>query len=656
MKKIIFILSLVMLVLLNLGATPFKALHSIQLPFEPKVLVNEHTDDFRFFLNSTDNQMAMVDGIEGKLLWTINLMELTGSKKVAEQLWNKDSNTILLFNEDTKKGGTSVKYFVDGKTGNLLWKSEKYISEKGGFSLSSNFEHDYDKLTNGVLLATENAIELVNVLSGETIWTQPFEMEGKNKTFDAYIMSNYDLVRVTTGKDSEFYLTITEGETITDPELYYNQKKAFEKDKKSVVVSIPEKNMYVVMKAKNNTFTSLMGMSGLSSWKMDFLAFEEGTNKTLWEKKYWAAHFWDFISFSSFVKMIYLDDKIFIEHMPNLKSSSGLTVLDANTGDKLWECYYTTLEDKGMPNRKVYTPFPAPDPILVNGHIFVVDKIKNRMYCYSSADGILKWETEKFPDAQKIPTLIGFEDVVILGYGGPEKKISCVTEKAPGFVIQYRSNHKAVYRSGDQKITYKYIYNDVDKYGIRVYNVNTGAVVWDHEKISKALKDKFSYIAGVMLYNNSLYVATDKNFFILNPKTGDMISSVNIKGEKLGDVWKLTHFPEKSEVVLNCTGGIVKINVNENKITGSVKTGNVQGPVVSELIGADDAYSDYAIFTSGNVKKMEYKTFASIDLEKMQIRGSDDAAVIFSDASRFSAGGEYYYKNKGKQLEIIKIK
>lgn len=654
MKKINLILFLFLAA--NLSAQNFKPTQSLQLPIEPKVIVQEHTKDFRFFLNSTEKEMCMADGIEGKILWTLNIAELSGAKKVVNQLWNKEANVILLFNEDSKKNGVAEKFFIDGKTGKLLWKSKEYLSEKGDFKLADNFSNAFDKSSGGVLLSTENSINLVKITNGEAIWSTPYAADAKAKNFDAYIMSNYDLVCIVTGKDTEYYLSTQKGEKVDNIDAFYNQKKAFENDKKSVVVTIPEKNMYVVMKAKTSVLGLISGFNNLNSWKMDFMAFDNTTNALIWKKQHLTAHHMDYISMEPFIKMIYLDNKIFIEHMPNVKVNSGLTVLDVNTGEKLWECYYTTFETKGSVNNEIQTPFPAPDPICSKGNIYVVDKIKNKLYCYSSTAGTLKWESDKFPDAQKIPTLIGYQDVVILGYGGPEKKISYTTQKSSGFSLSYRNNYMAVYNSGGNVLTYKYIYNDVDKFGLTVFEAETGKELWSNATVAKSLKDKFEYIAGTLLYQNKLFVATDKNFFILEPKTGKLISSVNIKNEKLGDIWKLIHFPEKSEVILNCSEGVIKVDLKEMKVMGSVKISNIQGPVVSELIHADNKYDDYAIFTDGNVKKMDYKTFASIDLENMKIRGIGEASVIYSDLDRFSEGGEYFFKNKAKLLEIFKVK
>ena len=103
MKKNFVIFNLAFIMLTSLSAQTFQPLHDIQLPFEPDVIVHEHTGDFKYFLSSTEKEMAMVDGIEGKLLWKLNLTELTGSKKIVNQFWNKDANVILVFNEDSKR-------------------------------------------------------------------------------------------------------------------------------------------------------------------------------------------------------------------------------------------------------------------------------------------------------------------------------------------------------------------------------------------------------------------------------------------------------------------------------------------------------------------------------------------------------------------------
>ena len=118
----------------------FREIQSIQMPFEATQKYYEHTSDFKFFLCSTKEEMLMMDGIAGKILWHINFEKEFKNEKFSNQFWNKTANVVLLFDEDTKKG-VATKYFIDGKTGKQLWTSDKYVSDFGQYELSYGFSN-----------------------------------------------------------------------------------------------------------------------------------------------------------------------------------------------------------------------------------------------------------------------------------------------------------------------------------------------------------------------------------------------------------------------------------------------------------------------------------------------------------------------------------
>jgi len=662
MKKLQFLAILIALVV-NLQAAEFKTLNSLTLPFSPNEIVYDHTADFKYFLCSNKSDMLMFDGNSGKILWQISFLKETGAKKIANQYWNKNANVILVFEEDSRKA-VSTKYFIDGNSGKLLWKSNEYVSDFGKYELSEGFKNYYDPKTNGVLLPTKEKIDFVNVKTGDVIWSKAFDISGKARDFDCFIMNYYDLVKVITGKDSEIYLTTNTGEEVTDIEKYYDKKKALVNASRATYLEIPEKNCYVIMKGRESVVFDVLGVllgagtSKAQSWKMKFLAYEKGTDRLLWEKEHFIAQSSDWITEDPYVKMLYADGKLFIEHEPNLKTNSGLTVLDIETGEKSWECYYTTSSMKGVMTT-VLTPFPNPDPIVANGSVYAFDYFNRRMMNYDLQTGKKLWESEKLPTVQKIPTSILHEGVIILPLGAAERKIQ-KTEAAAEYCFSYRSPRVRVVCAGSGKnrkqYTYKYIYDDKDEYGIRAFDAATGKTLWSNETIAKAAKDKFTFVAATQLVNGKLYCATNKNLFILDPKTGKVLSSAPVSKEKVGDIWGMTYFEKQNQFILNCVKGVVKVDASNAQVLGSLKTPNVNGLAVSELMFANDAYSDYAIFTKGDVKKMEYKEFAAINLENMTVRGIHAADVLFYDNPHFADGGEKFYVSDGKKVIIFATK
>jgi outer membrane protein assembly factor BamB len=639
------------------AAPSFKQVSMVTLPFSPNQISWAHTIDFKFFLCSNSTDMVMLDGVQGKILWSLNFEKEFGSKKIHNQYWNKFANVVLVYTEDSKKA-MGKKFFIDGKNGKVLWSSEKYVSGLGEYELASGFSNYFDAATNCVLLPTKETVDFVDVYTGNVRWSKSFSMEGKMKEFDCFIMKYYNLVKIELGKESAIYLTTENGTEVSNIDLYYNQKKALSDRKWTTVLDIPEKNCYVIMKGHESKALNTLGLilgagTGFQSWNMDFSCYEVGTDRLIWEKQHKIAQSQDWITMQYYVKMLYSDGKIFVEHEPNLKTNSGLTVLDVETGEKDWECYYTVTEMKGL-TAVVLTPFPAPDPVVYNGFAYVVDKVKNRVFCYNLQNGTKIWESEKFPDAQKIPHLFAIDGKIILAHGAPAIKIR-KTETESDYCFGYNTGRKRVVCAGKKMHTYQYIYNSEDKYGLIAYDAATGKIEWSSRTIAKAAKDKFGFIASTQYIDNKLYCATNKNFFILDPKNGAVISSIPVAKEKLGDIWGMTYFENEKQIVLNCVKGIVKVDAYSAKILGSVKTPNIPGPAVSTLINADDHYKDFAIYTKGNPKKMQYKEFASIDLEKMTIRGIDDATILDSNIDHFSDGGDMFFKTNGKVFTVYSV-
>ncbi len=135
-----------------------------------------------------------------------------------------------------------------------MWKSDKYVSDFGKYELSEGFINYYDAETKGVILPTKEKVDFVNVFNGDVIWSKEFDLSGKAKHFDSFIMAYYDLVKVNLGKDDAIYLTTNEGKEVPDIDTYFNKKKYLADRKHSIMINIPEKNMYVLLQGETSTF------------------------------------------------------------------------------------------------------------------------------------------------------------------------------------------------------------------------------------------------------------------------------------------------------------------------------------------------------------------------------------------------------------------
>ena len=619
------------------GGPAFKELQKIKLPFTPSTHWYTHTDDFRFFLCSTKSDMLMLDGITGKILWQTNFKKDYKNEKFANQFWNKASNVVLVYDEDTKKG-IATKYFIDGKSGKILWSSEKYVSDLGDYDLADGFSNYYDPGTNSVLLPTKESVDLVDVNSGKVLWSKTIALTGKAKNFDCFIMQYHDLVKIITGKESEIYLTTADGKEVNDIEPYFNKKKYMSDTRHAFIIDIPEKNMYVLMQGETNKFVHALAGMSIPRYKLNFRAYDLKTDELVWNKQYSLLFDCDLITNKPYIRMYYDQGRLFVEHDHFMTHDKGLTVLNPDNGEIMWEAQFRTEELKSKGLTKTYiTPFPAPHPFTQNGKTYVVNKADNIVSCYDAAKGTKLWDSEKYPDAQKIPSLFATDKLLIMGHGGDAVKTVTISKS-----------------SGESD--YNREYNNKDKYGIIAYDAATGKVVWSNETIEKAAKDKFDYIAGLEMINGKLYCATDKNFFILDPETGAVEKSVPVAKEKLGDAWKMIYFEKEQKIIVNCEKGIVKIDPVAAKVEGKVEVPTIPFMLPFNEMKADDQYKDYALFTSGDAETWKLKEFASIDLDAMKVRGLEEGELLFYDIPHFSQGGEMFYKVDDEEIRFFSVK
>jgi len=100
----------------------------------------------------------------------------------------------------------------------------------------------------------------------------------------------------------------------------------------------------------------------------------------------------------------------------------------------------------------------------------------------------------------------------------------------------------------------------------------------------------------------------------------------------------------------------VKIDPKAMKIEGKVTVPTFPMFLPSEDMMWDDDYQDYAVFTKGDGTKMDLKEWASIDLDRMVVRGIEDAKIMGYNIPHFSDGAEMFYKVDGGELTIYSVK
>ena len=610
------------------GNPPFQEVWKTKVPFSPAIHKFTHNDDLSLILCSTKKILYMINGKTGQKLWEMDIPNTLGVKSAEYQYWSQDAGVIVVFADDKKKSN-SFKYFINDRSGQIMWKSDKYVAEKGEYSLKNGLKYSYDASTKTLLLCSDESIEVVKASSGDVVWTKRYAMDGKEKYFDCYYRKYYNLVCVDISKEECIYLDKSNGSDVTDITPYFDfESYISDRENTRNIVQIPEKNMFVTLQFKRSIFF------GLAKRKMTVSAYEKGTNRLIWTNEISCSFVYDLYSTNTYrpipvVDISYSNGKISLAY-------EGLSVLDANTGKLLWEAEFEITDNDFGLSKDEQVLYASPFPVFQDGNAFVFNKDERKLICYDAEKGTQIWESEKSSRTDYIDGLYVYDNVAIVQLGG----------------VALVNTRKTITNGNYTYYIYGRGYQLKGDFGLYAYNKKDGKEVWSHKTIKDATKDGFKTIYGSYFYTNKLFVITDKNVLCLNPKDGSSNWQTPVKSLKIGKVWRTHFFEEQNKIVLDCEKGVAVIDASSGKVLQTIKIKNVNSP--SPEIG-DDSYSDYFIYTNGKAEKL--KEFGSVNLETGKINGVQK--IWNSDAyleNFFSWDGEYFIIPDGSNCSLLKVK
>lgn len=150
MKKL-FVTCSLFLYLLNVQAqSPVKQDWKSEFPLKAESrLIN---DDRTLILGGNNNELAMMDGLTGKILWQLNYKEKLGQKKAKDWSWDKQINVVWVDVKGESKDEVITSYFKDA-TG------EK-ITEQEYKKLRADYEKDIRWVKKSALIIDEHSTDV----------------------------------------------------------------------------------------------------------------------------------------------------------------------------------------------------------------------------------------------------------------------------------------------------------------------------------------------------------------------------------------------------------------------------------------------------------------------------------------------------------------
>ncbi len=495
--------------------------------------------DGKFVSARDETQAEMLDGVTGKQLWKINFKNDLKVKELARAVYNYEAGIILFFNRDEKKQNGD-KVIIDYVTGKELWRTTDYP----GVDANSNF-HFAECLASlshqGTFIVFDNASKKIiglDTRSGNKKWESKEYSTADVKDISIEEIGGSDFVQVFIGEGDAEYINILTGEK-TDASNFVS---------KSVDGDFHSYNKVMMIRTVGKTTVRLIGRMKMGlTRKIIFNLSASGDVK--WSKTFESTSAWQSFTEIPYSHLDVQGDKIFV-------LSKSINVFDLKTGNQLWQAPFDNSDESiGL---KLKQEFGIAGWPLVSGNfIYYVDlENDNVIKKVEAQTGKVVWKTEKIKSTDRVPNLLVLNGVLIAQFGG--------------------MINTQIVISGQGTTTKKNENRFDGNYGVRGYDLNSGALIWNTSDLADKLGDKFSdRISSIYGMGNKVIVASDKNVFSLDAKTGEISYKTPLSASKVGDVAEMILSDDTKTLFLFCDNGVASIETATGKLNYATKTDEV---------------------------------------------------------------------------------
>ncbi len=499
-----------------------------------------YSGDGKFISARDETQAEMLDGESGKQIWKLNFKNDLKVQDLARAIYNYESGVILFFKRDEKKKN-GEKIMIDLTTGKELWRTSDYP----GMDADDNFHfaHCIDELV---------AKGVAVVFNNDTKKITGIEIRTGNKKWESRAYADLDLsksVSIFPIEDSEFaqvvlndqvlFINILTGE-ITDPSNFVTIKKNYAKKSSGRIVA---------QQKVGETVVKLTGK--MKPFAIDKVFFElTASGNTKWTKSFEGKAISEFFTQAPYVKLDVQGDKILV-------LSKNITVFDLKTGNQLWQAPFDNCDTSvGMKAKQEFGI--AGWPLVDGAFIYYVDlQNDNAIKKVEAATGKIVWKSEKIKSNDRIPNLLMLNGVLVAQFGGMINIQIFIPNQNGGSTTKNENRFDG-------------------NYGLRAYEPSTGELLWSSSKLADKLGDKFSdRISSIYGMGNKILVASDKNVFCLDAKSGDVVYKTALSPSKVGDMAEMIMAEDGKNLILYCDNGVASVEAATGKLNYATKTDEI---------------------------------------------------------------------------------
>ncbi|HCW06588.1 MAG TPA: hypothetical protein DGG95_04390 [Cytophagales bacterium] len=567
--------------------------------------------DGKFVAARDESQAEMLDGETGKTIWKINFNKDLKIKSLARAVFNQGAGIVLFFNKDGKKE-SGDKVIVDFNTGKELWRTKGFAGVDNDDQY--HFAHCMNLVYKGMTIVFDDATKKftgIDVITGNKKWESnayPDLDLNKNISIDEIEGTEYAKIQIAfeddETKNRDEYMSILTGQTIVPTKI---------KETGSGSTIKGANRVYITKVVDNNRIRLIGAMRMLSPTKIKYDLKVSGDYN--WSKQFSGSAVRQLFNNEPYVKMDVQGDKIFV-------LAKQIMVFDLKTGEQLWQEAYDNCDaSAGLRAKQEFGI--AGWPLLDGDFVYYVDLVgRNAIKKVEAKTGKVVWQTEPIKSNDRVPNLNIINGVLIAQFGGMINT-QIYIPGMNGVPDRYKNENRF---DGD--------------YGVRAYDLNTGATIWDTHNLAGKLGDKFSdRISTIYGVGNKLVVASDKNLFCLDAKTGDIVYKTPLNESKIGDTFAMLVSDDNRSLYILCDGGIASADIATGKLNYATKTGDILWKVPGE-----DTYSFW--YGSNYFLLIGEKNFIGFDLATGKVKGK----MKWKVKPLFTTDGNYIFDRDDEKV------
>lgn len=509
-----------------------------------------HSIDDSLYIASGSSQIAAYRTSDGTLQWSYKFKDKFGVNSFEWQEWNRENGVILLGNSKDP----SDKIFIDEKTGDELWRTDK-ASEIRKYKLNESFNYCFVDSLSAFPIISGSALQLVNVRDGKVIWENREVLTDNEKELSLSFDGRKLMVRHRSGSDRPQvdYIDALTGKKVDGILMEKPSTKAYRFRVLNTPVSVDGKNARIEVRYPDQD-----NSTGGDNRDMSIRAVGADDHQIFWSTDYRSTIVGALIGTEDFIDFKTQDDVVLV-------LTKDVTAFDISTGQKLWQQSMPSSDKRSWPKKALYWDLSS--MYTESGVVYLAEIETPSVAKLDLRSGKEIWRHKFKATLNKtFSDLLLYADLLIVPSGGRFPYQSEVKSSIPLAGLPIAGVAGLVLSAGlsiDRTSVAKKREFQGDDNAIHAFDRNSGEMKWSVA---------FDRLTNVVLYDDKLFIGDKKKVVCIEPESGRELFSADFQKSEIGNIYEIAIDSLNRRILVWGNDGIAAIDSKDGQIIYATNT------------------------------------------------------------------------------------